>query len=967
MPASGEPFGTTPLPTSSSGSPVQVTFDIESVLSVAQQPQTNQIATFEASKNDDCINGRIVDVNQHFVVYGVKNGLIRVLHRGSPLRTLLRGHKGQQVTDIRFFQDGDVMATAAKGHGTSSVMIWRIFEHSPEIQSEILLEISTTKFAIFRVIWHPFNPNQFWMIHTDARHQTVATLVETTRITTTQHATEDHAVCEFHDDFVIMPGAVQLSMGSSNVIGNLTDLCWSERETRYVLSTYDSGDIILWDLKQLNPKPNENGTVSPEPLCILKEEVPLSRCLFLPHENGADRGNDNETWTSCFVTASENNCVLTLWSAFSKLSKPAKLQVVSLEHSLSSSCLVDVCSGPAPADASPPSCFLVMADRTHGQIAAFHCRSVWNNEEGKNKKALLVGCDYVVPFHTKFPTYSWTVTTVPTTDITEEELSEQGGLVFDMKLFAYQSTAVQSLTLTSYMCLPPEKTWTDPTPGVKVERLLQVASAHVSEVGSIGDVEYDEDYDLGDDDAGVGSDVDAPDPSSLPAPQGFTASAPAPAVTPASSNPFANWLGAIAAKSSTTPPPPAVAPVVVPPAPTPPPASDLPLPPPPNETSIPLAEPPVATEQTFLSPMDILKGSKSAEEESNEDKKKSNSRKKKSKSPKPNRPSSQGGQVEILKRTESLEDSTIANGGDLAKQVRMAVREEISSSLLPELEKTIQRSLDASLVQPLQSSISRMERQGIDVDTSAIVSSVADSVDEPLKAAFADGMRTVFVPALESITSQVFAQISDNLQQGMASKGPSQGKELEAISAQLSTMTQLVAKLTSEVQSLRSAVAAKEQGRPASAPPAQSVESTLESVRVAILGLLRAGNYEAAFTKAVSLSTAELAVFCCENADIKVILGGSSPVISQTILLCLMQQLGTVLNTGTAASLPLVLEWLQEISLSLNPADPRIQGHVPKVLQELVGNIDSLMTRGDPALRRPLQRLLQVVRGMQMG
>ena len=106
--ADEEPFGTTPIPTAlADGSPVEISLDTSGVDSVAQQPQSQQIAVYEAKPNEDCINGSLLDVNQHFVVYAVKNGLIRVLHRHSAMKALLRGHAGQQVTDIRFFLDGD--------------------------------------------------------------------------------------------------------------------------------------------------------------------------------------------------------------------------------------------------------------------------------------------------------------------------------------------------------------------------------------------------------------------------------------------------------------------------------------------------------------------------------------------------------------------------------------------------------------------------------------------------------------------------------------------------------------------------------------------------------------------------------------------------------------------------------------------------------------------------------------------
>lgn len=945
-----EPFGTTPLPTSSGGSPVAAYYAPQDFASSAQQPQTQQIALFEASPPPS-LNGRMVDVNQHFVVYAVKNGLIRVLHRHSPLKALLRGHKGQIVTDIGFFQDGDVLATAAHSDTGSSVFIWRVFERSPEILSEILLEISSSASRISRILWHPFNPNQFWMMHTNSTGKVIATLVETTRITTTP-GVESHACCDWYAEDIIMEGAVQIVS-----TGSLTDLCWSDRETRHVLTVDDAGQVCLWDLKKLSA--TGEATVSPVCLSTIDESPSsLSRCLFLPHES-AVRYRTREPWTSCFVTAQDDNRVLTLWSSFGPSSKPEKLQVVGVEPA-AESYLVEVCSGPAPADASPPSCFLVVADRTSGSILAFHCRSEWNADEGKNKKALLIGCDYVVPFTTVHPTYSWSVLTVPTTDISEEELNDQGGLIFDMKLFCYQPTVVQSVTLTSYMCLPPEHSWTDPTPGVRVERLLDVHSAHVSEIGSDEGVVFDEDYDLGEENGDDDDDefVDAPEPSALPTP-GFSppvGSTPAPALA---NNPFANWLGAIASKSTGAPGP-------VPPPPPPPPGMATMTPTPPPMPSDP-TPPPLAVdseEEAFLSPMDII-GRKTLETTKAGTPTISN---RKNEPPKKKAAKTQ---PQILKRDERAAPAAAAvpspsNGNDLAREVRNAIREEIQSTVLPFVEKTIVQSMQTSVLQPLQASLARLGNDGVKVDNDALAKGVASSVDEPLRMAMAENMKKLFIPTLESVTSQVFVQISEHLEKGTPAKDSS--KELEAISTQLSTMTALVAKLTTEVQTLRTAVAAQKPPPAARAATPTGVVA-VEAVRAEILALLKEKKFEQAFTKAVSSSTADtsMSVYCCAHADISEVLGGTSPKVSQPILLCLMQQLGTILKSPKNSNLQLELEWLQEIALSLNPADTNIAGHVPGVLQQLVAGINARMAQNDPALRRPLQRLLQVVRGMQMG
>lgn len=550
--AANEPYGTTPLP--AKGATIHYDPTNANVWEVAQQPKSQQIAVYEGSKHEGSINGAtILDVNHHFVIYAVKKGLIRILHRHSTLRTLFRGHAGKQVTDIRFFLDGDVLGSVATGDGSSSVMIWRVFERTPEIMSEKLLEISTENFIISRIIWHPFNPNQFWMIHTTTNNsddKRIASLVETTRITTLPHESEGHAVCRFHTPNIIMDGAVQLAESEAS---SLIDLDWSEKDVRHVLTAHKGGEIRLWDLRQVDHLPD--GTLKPACLCLLQEDQPLSRCRFLPHECPRDSPFLREkAHTTCFLTAAKDNSTVTLWSPFREGSEPTKLQVFGFEYP-SPAYLLDICYGPGPPEGPPPSLFVLLADQNDGKLFAWHLESEWQDQSVVS----LVGCDYVVPFQSTYPMYSWSTKVVPAADISDDEMSDQGGLIFDMKLFSYQSAVVQSLTLTSFMCLPPESQWSDTTPGVRVEELQQDSGNNAaSEIAMSEDFEGEE-YDVGDDEEEYN---EPPEASALPQPDGLDspalASTPAPSTDPAS-NPFANWLGAIAGKamgSAPVPPPP---------------------------------------------------------------------------------------------------------------------------------------------------------------------------------------------------------------------------------------------------------------------------------------------------------------------------------------------------------------------------------------------------------------------------
>jgi enhancer of mRNA-decapping protein 4 len=874
-------------------------------------------------------------------------------------------------------------------------------------------------------------------------------------------------------------------------------LAWSGRDTRHVLTVHSNGNIILWDLKQTQVT---GSTTTPKRLAVLEEPgVPQSRCCFLPHENALVKEHQPNVLTTCFVTGSHRNTKVTIWSSFTQDELPTKLQVLQLQDP-SPSYVLDLCFGPAPQDASPPSCFLLLADRHEGKLLAIHVASQWNARQ----KALCVGSDYVVPFVLKHPVFSWSVVCSPTQDISEDDIPESAaGLIFDMKLFAYQSKVVQCLTLTSYMCLPPEHGFNpNTTIGVRVEPLPSGGASGVGagagfdemipspDVNSL-EPTYDEEYDLEEDDLDDDDDDDVveeeeqrgpPPPSALPTPDDTM------------QNPFANWLGAIATTNS----------------------EDMPMPPPPPPSTpatgfispkatmnlppglggglggVPLA-PVLAVvpdggrsvsasstsssqqQQPLLSPMDLLTSggdvngsatananvnangsnnnannkppanntntTKGAPRAATPNKNKGKPKKSRSKSPKGkknksnnnnsnvNNPFPEGTKISILKRDKSpprptqaiataTPDPVIVSSSDpvivppptptstitmmdpnlleaalvkvlsqeLAKheqqqqkqkppvvnvesEITKAVELAMTAQFVPAVDKVLQESL-ASFGRPLKASMDQLGQQGVSVKAEDLQSALAEHLETPLKAAMANAMRTVLVPALESMTSQVLQHVK----MGMPPPPPDQTKVLEILTQQLAAMNTKLDGMSKELKVLRTTPSgggnpnnppsvAQQQQPPPQRPPPQ-----MEIIRNEINTLLQQRNYEAAFTKALSASTADMAVYACSRADLANVMGVNPPALSQPILLCLMQQLGAALVVSSNASdLQTELLWLQEIALTLNPTDPNIRRHVPSVLQQLVSSINQKMAEGNMQLRRPLHMLLQVIRGMQMG
>lgn len=310
----------------------------------------------------------------------------------------------------------------------------------------------------------------------------------------------------------------------------------------------------------------------------------------------------------------------------------------------------------------------------------------------------------------------------------------------------------------------------------------------------------------------------------------------------------------------------------------------------------------------------------------------------------------------------------------IAMEIHAAVANEMKETVVPMINEKVRTCVDQA-VKPVLSSINKLGTDGVEVDHDKLVDVIVTKVEEPVRAAFAGSMKNVFIPAFQSVSGQMFSQISASLESGIAQDGAatvSQKKEVEDLTKQLAAMSSQMQQLTTEVAGLRAIMTEKgiPGGQPntAATPSSESVAEQKQALEREVMALLQQKNYEAAFTKALSASTVEMALFVCRNADLADVLGGTSPALSQPILLCLMHQLGTsvVTDKNDETDLQTELAWLQEVSLSINPMDESMRRHLPGVLQQLVAGINDKMIRTDQPSRRPLQRLLQVLRGVQV-
>jgi len=210
----------------------------------------------------------------------------------------------------------------------------------------------------------------------------------------------------------------------------------------------------------------------------------------------------------------------------------------------------------------------------------------------------------------------------------------------------------------------------------------------------------------------------------------------------------------------------------------------------------------------------------------------------------------------------------------------------------------------------------------------------------------------VIVPAYEAATQRMLDQISTTL----TTKLPSQESQMELLLTQMTTLTRQVQSLSKELSTVRAALG--------------NQNAPTNNLQNEIVLLLSQSNYEAAFTKALEASSAEMALFCCQKADLSSLLDSREVVLSQPILLCLGQQLGSTLPLLNKADVWTATTWLQDILLNLNPDDAGIGRHVGEIMRTVAQNVQNKLETmsgdggDDKKLKRKLQMLLQVVRGV---
>jgi enhancer of mRNA-decapping protein 4 len=244
----------------------------------------------------------------------------------------------------------------------------------------------------------------------------------------------------------------------------------------------------------------------------------------------------------------------------------------------------------------------------------------------------------------------------------------------------------------------------------------------------------------------------------------------------------------------------------------------------------------------------------------------------------------------------------------IAATMTPAVKEAVAAALPKETSAAIKSALDKQLASSLQTGLTK-----------------------PIQESFRQAFTKQIVPSFENACQSMFLQMDKTLAKGFY-------EHSEATKSALSEPVALAASLR---ESLADAArlgggAFSGEGSVGGLARAPSVASSMRSprtvdVKTELRGMMTQGRYEEAFSKALGLQEVSTVGWLCTQADAATVLSASPPALSQMVLLSLIQQLAADISSSPSNK----LQWIREAALALNPQDPLLGPHLRPVLEQV--------------------------------
>ncbi|CAK4623945.1 hypothetical protein AeMF1_000036 [Aphanomyces euteiches] len=773
--------------------------------------------------------GTLISVNEHYISYPIRNGLIRVINQSSVNRILLRKHEQHAVTELNFFNDHTDLLLSAGTDNT--IVIWRLAEDvyaSKPMTREIL---KTLPCRAQRVKWHPLDSNKIVIVQDDTAFVTDLSFVDDSAFDL--HATS--VVCRQSD-------------------AAINDVTFT-RDSHSLLTAGNDGLVHMYRVG--------HGRLGDEGDFVRRFD-PLDG-LALNSLHLFDNNNGDPT----LLIGGGGNTVLSVWNAPVDTSiEPEVVQTVRLNSSHAHELVVDASKQ-----------FVFVADRSHAVLYVLHIAA------SSSGRVL----DHITEFSLAYPILSMTVLHKSDPRSTDDS----GGLV--MQLYCIQTQAIQRYHVQSLACYippPPQPAQPRSSPSLTSTPRSPLAN-NQAPVQTVGAMTTEDDSDAA---AAAAAATDNYEQSAAESPRAVASPETELDISitvhdfNGSEEGLSSMLatdgggGSVGGHSDDQQdmdsmllhhqPSNQISPRSV---------SSLPMPPPKEQYS-----------PTSSSVHNAFMDASSMHDDTNV--------------------------VAMLRRLEmqqrdhfdQMKEQQALFASQMQSHVDKSIKKHLQSIVVPAMGRIVMHTMENNWMKPLQKAV----QDALDAKN------LQEDLREPVRDAFRECFQAHIIPSFQAATQKMFEQIQDTFVQGTRAKVIESNQNLDDFQTQLVHLTQLMNQVTDQLSQAN-----------ASASPAPPQESIFDQQCRTIWQLFDEQKYEEGFQLALGAENVALVRAACSKIDPQTVLGTRPPFLSQMIILCLVQQLGS--NALDLDHLQLTISWLRESLLVMNPKDASIAPFVQGVLHEL--------------------------------
>ncbi|KAG9323885.1 hypothetical protein KVV02_003545 [Mortierella alpina] len=357
----------------------------------------------------------------------------------------------------------------------------------------------------------------------------------------------------------------------------------------------------------------------------------------------------------------------------------------------------------------------------------------------------------------------------------------------------------------------------------------------------------------------------------------------------------------------------------------------------------------------------------------------------------------------LAKNTEQLLVQTVS------KEIQNSVIPSLNKIVGAAVERQLARTISEATLKAMPSALETAVKENVEKVmggkefVESLTTKVASTIRPSVENSFKESFTKVLIPSYQKATQVMFQQIHTAFQSGIEDLSSANQKDHESIE----TLSANVRKIASNVDLIQTSLAqvaqaqseqfAGNQPRPDQqrrtvtsglqralqgedgaggagyGSRRASQTSPVESKQTAAINQLIAyGDFEGAFTQALSINEANAVIHICSKVSPRAVFqqtsANPSGTLSQPVLLALTHHLA---NQELSQNLGVRLTWLQEILMRLDSKDPLLREHMnqilPLVQKRLEATYAELASSGDTSPQlHTLQLLLRYVHSMQL-